>query len=66
MWVPDLGLALRVCPGMAPGSGIRGRLLGPRDFSLPRLRGSRPTQGRLNGPRPVGLARHPTRAMRLA
>eukprot|EP00966_Prymnesium_polylepis_P194076 4499276-Prymnesium_polylepis.1 len=21
MWVPDLGLALRVCPGIAPSSG---------------------------------------------
>jgi hypothetical protein len=40
MWVPDLGLALRVCPGMSPSSGA--------DCSAPGispcpLRGSRPT-----------------------
>ena len=63
MWVPDLGLALRVCPGMTPSSGA--------DCSAPGispcpLRGSRPTQGRLNVPRLVGIARHPTRAMRQA
>eukprot|EP00966_Prymnesium_polylepis_P087410 2022625-Prymnesium_polylepis.1 len=34
MWVPDLGLALRVRPGMYDGE-IRGRFLAPRDFSLP-------------------------------
>eukprot|EP00966_Prymnesium_polylepis_P297718 6878686-Prymnesium_polylepis.1 len=32
MWVPDLGLALRVCPGMTQSS-VRGRLLGPRRIS---------------------------------
>eukprot|EP00966_Prymnesium_polylepis_P067714 1573081-Prymnesium_polylepis.1 len=30
------------------------------------VRGSRPTQGRLNVPRPVGIDRHPTRAMHRA
>eukprot|EP00966_Prymnesium_polylepis_P082144 1902816-Prymnesium_polylepis.1 len=39
MWVPDLGLALRVCPGMSPSAGA--------DCSAPGispcpLRGSRP------------------------
>eukprot|EP00966_Prymnesium_polylepis_P293494 6778642-Prymnesium_polylepis.1 len=48
---------------MAPSSGA--------DCSAPGispcpLRGSRPTQGRLNVPHQVGIARHPTRAMRLA
>eukprot|EP00966_Prymnesium_polylepis_P167976 3883706-Prymnesium_polylepis.1 len=33
MWVPDLGLALRVLPRY--GIQFRGRLLGPRDLSLP-------------------------------
>ena len=63
MWVPDLGLALRVRPGMTQSSGA--------DCSAPGispcpLRGSRPTRGRLSVPRLVGIARHPTRAMRLA
>ena len=54
---------LRVCPGMTLSSGA--------DFSPPGispcpLRGSRPTQGRLSVPRLVGIARHPTRAMRQA
>eukprot|EP00966_Prymnesium_polylepis_P181515 4204281-Prymnesium_polylepis.1 len=35
MRVPDLGLALRVCPGMTHSSGADSQLLGPRDFSLP-------------------------------
>ena len=56
-----------LCVPARYGAQFRGRLLGPRDLISPcPLRGSRPTQGRLNVPRLVGIARHPTRAMRQA
>jgi hypothetical protein len=50
-------------PGMALSSGAD---CSPPGISPRPLWGSRPTQGRLNVPRPVGIARHPTRAMRRA
>eukprot|EP00966_Prymnesium_polylepis_P063048 1463520-Prymnesium_polylepis.1 len=64
MWVPDLGLALRVL--LCVGLEIRGRLCSAPGISPCPLQGSRPTYGRLSVPRQVGIALHPTRAMRLA
>eukprot|EP00966_Prymnesium_polylepis_P249847 5775964-Prymnesium_polylepis.1 len=67
MWVPDFCPIFGTffsCPpdrGMALSSGAD--CSAPGIYPCP-LRGSRPTQGRPNVPRLVGIARHPTRAMR--
>eukprot|EP00966_Prymnesium_polylepis_P139917 3232516-Prymnesium_polylepis.1 len=68
MWVPDLGLSLRVRPGMTARTEIRGSAPGIYPCPLA-LRGSRPTASAgCSVPRLVGIARHSTRgrAMRLA
>jgi len=46
MWVFDLGLALRVCPGMAPSSGADCSAPGVSPCPLPRWRPAYPVSSR--------------------